>query len=153
MQILRTVLIAAVAAVQLHGPARRSDPLLVTSVVDGNTIQLQTVGRVRLLGIQAPRVGRGLDTPPLGRQARDRLADLVLRRWVRLEQTGPDGSEPSRHGAYVWTEDGRLVNGVLVREGLARVSGSKGMSRLAELQALEAEARSHRRGLWAAERQ
>jgi endonuclease YncB( thermonuclease family) len=42
---------------------------------------------------------------------------------------------------------------VLVREGLARVSGSKGMSRLAELEALEAEARSHRRGLWAAERQ
>ena len=127
----------------------RSDPVLVRSVIDGDTIDVSVFGRVRLLGIDAPEVSHGLDTPaPFGAEARDRLASLVLHRWVRLEQEGQLLDVYSRHLAYVIREDGLFVNADLVREGLARVSARTALSRLSELKRAEAEAQSFRRGMW-----
>ena len=94
MQILLVAAAAAVAVFQTpsaHGRVTRSESVLVRFVIDGDTIDVATVGRVRLLGIDAPEIGRGFDTPaPFGREARARLSALLLHRWVRLEQEGPD---------------------------------------------------------------
>src|SRR5262245_21477401 len=126
MQILRTLTFAALAAAQPFGQSARvtrSDSVLVNSVFDGDTIDVSTYGRVRLLGIDAPEVSHGLDTgAPYGREARERLAGVILRRWVRLELEGPRLDVFNRHLAYVVTEDGQCINTLLVREGLARVS-------------------------------
>ena len=56
MQILRTLVAVGVAATQTFSPSRhaRSELVLVKSVIDGDTITVTTVGRVRLLGIDAP---------------------------------------------------------------------------------------------------
>src|SRR3954470_6669271 len=152
MQILLTVLLTAIAAIQTSSfaaRATRSDPVLVRSVIDGDTIDVAAIGRVRLLGIDAPEIGRGYDTSaPFGREARDRLTQLVLRRWVRLEQEGPIFDLYNRHLAYVLTEDGLFVNAALVRDGLARVSARVPLARLPELQRAEAEAQTFRRGMW-----
>jgi micrococcal nuclease len=152
MQIL---LIAAAAAVAVfHAPPARgritrSEAVLVRFVFDGDTIDVATVGRVRLLGIDAPETGRGFETPaPFGREARARLSALVLRRWVRLEYEGPPTDSYNRRLAYVLTEDGQFVNVVLVREGLARVSARSALMRLRELQRAQAEAQAARRGIW-----
>lgn len=152
MQILIIVAWAAVAAVQTPTFSRsvtRSQAVLVKAVIDGDTIDVATIGRVRLLGVDAPELGRGYDTPaPFGREARDRLTQLVLHRWVRLEQEGVPLDSYSRHLAYVLTEDGLCVNAALVRDGLARVSARVPLFRLGELQRAEAEAQAARRGMW-----
>src|SRR4051812_18227210 len=152
MQILIALVMAAVAAAQMPSASMRvtrSAPLLVRAVVDGDTIDVASVGRVRLLGIHAPEIGRGYDTSaPFGREARERLTQLVLRRWVRLEQEGPIFDLYNRHLAYVLTEDGLFVNAALVRDGLARVSARVPLARLPELQRAEAEAQAFRRGMW-----
>jgi endonuclease YncB( thermonuclease family) len=152
MQILIAVALSAVAAIQtspLAARVTRSDPVLVRSVVDGDTIDVATFGRVRLLGIDAPELGRGYDTPaPFGREARERLTQLILHRWVRLEQEGAALDVYNRHLAYVITEDGVCVNAALVRDGLARVSARVPLTRLPELQRAEAEAQAFRRGMW-----
>jgi endonuclease YncB( thermonuclease family) len=152
MQILIAVAAAAVAAVQtspLTARVTRSELVLVRSVIDGDTIDVTTIGRVRLLGIDAPEIGRGFDTPaPFGREARDRLTQLILHRWVRLEQEGPTLDTYNRRLAYVMTEDGLCVNATIVREGLARVSARLPLTRLQELQRAEAEAQAFRRGMW-----
>jgi micrococcal nuclease len=152
MQILITLAVAAVAAIQsssLIARATRSDPVLVRSVLDGDTIDVTTIGRVRLLGIDAPEIGHGYDTAaPFGLEARDRLTQLVLHRWVRLEQEGTTLDVYRRHLAYVLTEDGVCVNAALVREGLARVSARVPLTRLPEFQRAEAEAQAFRRGMW-----
>lgn len=152
MQILIAVAMAAGAAVHTSFlPARvtRTEPVLVRSVVDGDTINVSAIGRVRLLGIDAPEIGRGYDTAaPFGREARERLTRLILHRWVRLEQEGAALDAYNRHLAYVVTEDGLCVNAVLVREGLARVSARLPLTRLQELQRAEAEAQAFRRGMW-----
>jgi endonuclease YncB( thermonuclease family) len=152
MQILRTVVVAAVAAAQtlsVNNKITRSDPVLVKTVIDGDTIDVSNVGRVRLLGIDAPEIGRGYDTSaPFAREARERLTNIVLNRWIRLEQEGPALDTYSRRLAYVVTEDGQFVNATLVREGLARVSARLPLIRLPELQRAEAEAQASRRGMW-----
>ena len=152
MQILITAALSA-AAITAMSPSpqstARSESVLVTSVIDGETITGQTFGRVRLLGLDAPKIGRGgAASAPFAKEARDRLASLVVRRFVRLETDGPTLDVRARHGAYVMTEDGQCVNIVLVRDGLARVSARPPLARLPELTRAEAEAQASHRGLW-----
>ena len=149
MQFLLTLVVAAVATIQAPGALKRSDPLFVRSVIDGDTIDVTMVGRVRLLGIDAPELGRGFDTSaPFAREARERLMALVLHRWIRLEQDGPRRDVYDRTLAYVVREDGVFVNAVLVREGLARISARLPLARLGELTSAEKEAQTFRRGMW-----
>jgi endonuclease YncB( thermonuclease family) len=149
MQFLLASLVAAVAAVSPFSDLTRSNPVLVETVVDGDTIDVSTFGRVRLLGIDAPEMGRVFDTSaPFAKEARDRLVSLVLHRWIRLEQEGPSLDVYNRHLAYVVTEDGICANVVLVHDGLARVSARLPLTRLAELKRAEADAQAFRRGMW-----
>src|SRR5438270_1956512 len=152
MHFLHVLLVSLVAVFQtlpLAARATRSDPLLVRAVLDGDTIDVATFGRVRLLGIDAPEIGWGFDTSaPFGREARDRLTRLLLHRWVRLEQDTPITDVYNRRLAYVVTETGEFVNATLVREGLARVSARVPLARLDELRRAEAEAQAFRRGMW-----
>jgi len=153
------IVFAASAAAVFHtapfgGRIGPSDFVLVRSVPSGDAIVVSSVGRVRLLGIAAPHIGRRLElAAPFGREARERLTGLLLNRWVRLE---PDGAAPSASSslrAYVVTGDGTFVNAVIVREGLARVTARAGLSRLPELQRAEAEAQAARRGIWGSAQQ
>jgi len=142
-------LAAVLNGASMQPRALRSDPVLVRAVLDGDTIDVATIGRVRLLGIDAPEVAHTYETAaPFGRDARERLTSLVLHRWVRLERDGQERDVYDRHLAYVLTEDGQCVNTVLVREGLARVSIRQPIARLDELQRAEREAQSARRGMW-----
>jgi micrococcal nuclease len=157
MWILTTLVAAAAPAVVALSPPPpasailRSDPVLVTFVFDGDTIAVTTFGRVRLLGIDAPEIGRGFDTAaPFGREARDRLTGMILHRWVRLEREGPAVDAYNRHLAYVMREDGVCVNAELVRDGLARVTARQPLARLAELKRAEKEAQTLRKGMWGA---
>lgn len=152
MPLLQLLVVASAAVFQLsagqvRGP--RSEPVLVRAVIDGDTIDVSTLGRVRLLGIDAPELGRVFDTAaPFAREARDRLMSLVLHRWVRLEQDGAPRDVYDRHLAYVLTGDGVFVNAVILRDGLARVSARVPLVRLDELKRAEAEAQRFRRGIW-----
>jgi endonuclease YncB( thermonuclease family) len=128
---------------------RRSPPVLVRYVVDGDTIDVVGIGRVRLLGIDAPELGRGLDTSaPFAVEAQQRLAGLITQRWIRLEYDGRGRDTYRRRLAYVFLETGQFVNELLVREGLARVVARRGLTRLAQLKRAEAAAQTARRGIW-----
>ena len=152
MQNLLIVVAAAVSISQLVPFApRRSEAVVVTAVIDGDTISVARFGRVRLLGIDAPELGRGFDTQaPFAGEARDRMRELVLRRWVRLEHDGASFDAYRRRLAYVFREDGLFVNAAIVRDGLARVTAREPLARLDELRRAEAEAKSARRGMWGA---
>lgn len=106
----------------------RSPSVLVRRVVDGDTIDIALVGRVQLLGVDAPELGGRSDTAKLfAREAQQRLEGLLTNRWVRLEYEG--GSGDSRRSVYVFLDDGRFVNEWIVQEGLARLSARKGLRR------------------------
>lgn len=129
--------------------ANAADYLPVQHVIDGDTIVVARVGRVRLLGIDAPELGLGFDTAgPFAPEARDHLASLLVGRYIRLELEGPQTDRYGRQLAYVIRDDGAFINAEMLRAGLARVSARRHLRRLSELQAAERAARVSRRGMW-----
>jgi micrococcal nuclease len=122
---------------------------LVTRVYDGDTIEAAGLGRVRLLGIDAPEIGGAFERPaPFALEARDELQSLVLRRWVRFDCDGDFDDAYGRRLAYMTLETGEFVNARLVRDGMARVSARRRLKRWDELRQAETEAQVRRRGMW-----
>ena len=98
----------------------------VKHVIDGDTILLETDEQVRYLGIDAPELGHdGEPSQFMAEESRHFNRAAVIKRQVRLEF---DQERKDRHGrflAYVFLEDGDMVNVLLVRKGLARVFAVK----------------------------
>lgn len=144
MQILRVLAVVTMAAAAVS-QAPRSEILAVRRVVDGDTIEVAGYGRVSLAGVRAPTLDRsGQGGEPFAREARERLEGIVIHRFVRLEF--PSASSGS--AAYVLLEDGTFINAVLVREGLARLSGRPSGVRGEELQRAQASAQQRKLGIW-----
>ena len=122
---------------------------VVTRVLDGDTVDAAGIGRVRLLGIDAPEIGGRFERPaPFALEAREALQSLVLHRWVRFECEGRRVDDYGRRLAYVFLETGQFVNAALVRDGLARVSARTRLTHWDELRAAEEDAQARRRGMW-----
>jgi micrococcal nuclease len=126
----------------------------VVRAVDGDTIVVDVDGRrerVRYIGVDTPEsVKPGARVQCFGNFASRFNHMLVDGRRVRLVT---DAEERDRYGrllAYVYrADDGMFVNAELVRDGYARPLTIKPNRRFADdFQALAAEARHARRGLW-----
>jgi micrococcal nuclease len=122
----------------------------ITRVIDGDTLDAAGIGRVRLLGIDAPEIGGPFERPaPFALEARDALQMLGLNRFARFEcDSLPESDRYGRLLAYVVLETGEFVNARIVRDGLARVSARRRLRRWDELRAAETEAQQRRRGMW-----
>jgi micrococcal nuclease len=147
---LLAVVVTSAFAGQTRSPASACGvSALVTHVFDGDTLDAAGVGRVRLLGIDAPERGGRFEQPaPFALEAHERLRALVLRRWVRFECEGPRRDDYRRHLAWVFVGGRMLVNAELVREGLARVSARTRLQHWDALRQAEEEAQTRRRGIW-----
>jgi micrococcal nuclease len=110
--------ILASACISLSPDAYRS----VRFIYDGDTILLDGGQKVRLLGIDAPEMGHdGQKSELMARAAWKFICGLLKKSRVRLEY---DEEKKDRHGrllAYVFLENGDMVNAILVRKGLAHV--------------------------------
>jgi micrococcal nuclease len=146
--------VACGATTSEPSPAR-SEAVPVVRVVDGDTIQVRREGRdvtVRLIGIDAPEVGRYRGQAEcFGARAGEFARGLLDGERVRLEfdrdRTDPYG----RTLAYVYLDDGRLANVVLVRRGFAVVTIIAPNDRYEDrLRAAEAAAGVEGAGLWSA---
>ena len=139
------------------GEPRREVPGIqasVSRVVDGDTIVVALDGEaylVRYIGIDAPETVRP-DWPvePFGPEASAFNQKLVEGQTVWLERDVSETDQFGRLLRYVWLEDGRLVNAVLVEEGYARaVTIPPDLKHAADVARLQREARANGRGLWA----
>ncbi len=85
----------------------------VSSVLDGDTIQLTNGEKVRLLGTNAPEQG-AICAP----EATDKLEELVLGKEVQMEQDKDDKDQYGRLLRYIYVE-GVFVNLEMVESGLS----------------------------------
>lgn len=129
----------------------REENTRVSRVIDGDTIVLESGGRVRLIGIDTPETRdprRGVQC--YGEISSRRTKELLEGQDIRLEK---DVSETDRYGRllrYVWHGD-VLINEQLAAEGFARASSyPPDIKHQDRLQAAEKTARENRRGLWGA---
>lgn len=131
----------------------------VVREVDGDTVVLRGRGvgplpaeptKVRLLLIDTPEVFDGAEC--FGPEAADRNAALLPDgAQVRVEADRDERDRFDRVLLHVWTDDGVHVGADLLRGGYAEVLVVQPNERyLAELEAVEQEARAAGRGLWSA---
>ena len=94
----------------------------VKFVCDGDTIVLGSGETIRYLGINAPEVDReGGKSEFLAENARDFNFDLVKHARIKLEYDAETRDRYGRLLAYVFLENGDMVNALLLRNGLAHV--------------------------------
>lgn len=116
----------------------------VTRVSDGDSVWVQPLAggryrKLRLVGLDAPEICQHGGT-----QARDALAQRVLKQHVTVSEGAPDAYG---RGLAKLEHQGQDVGGWLVAEGQAWSSRWHGS--LGPYQAQEAQARAQRRGLFA----
>ena len=129
----------------------------VKSVLDGDTLYLESGLKVRLSAMQSPKIslGReGFKDWPLGYEAKVALAALIRKRKVRLYYGGErrDRYDRALAQVYLLDEDGDAdiwVQEEMVRLGMARVyTWPDTFQDSKALYAAEYEAREARRGIW-----
>ena len=125
---------------------------VVRAVVDGDTLLLESGVEVRLVGIQAPKLPlgrRGFRTWPLAGEAKAALEELSLGKHLALGYGGRKIDRNGRLLAHLTDDAGSWIQGAMLSRGMARVyTFADNRSRVAEMLALEREARDARRGIW-----
>jgi endonuclease YncB( thermonuclease family) len=140
----------------------------VTKVPSGDTVVIDGVGKIRLLGVQSAdepalrlgsittpqRTDARPPTPPLiagtvnlkrDRPSRTFLQNLALGKTVQIQY---DSLAGGKDRAYLFFEDGLFINAELLRTGHARVDLSRPFAHRAEFLRLEEQARSANLGIW-----
>ena len=120
-----------------------SDTYLVTRIVDGDTFEIESGQKVRLIGIKKTEKGECYFDA-----ASNKLSELVLDNKVRLEK---DVSETDRYGrllGYVYVGD-VFVNEVMVAEGFAQATSYPPDVKFQDVfRESERSARENHKGFW-----
>ncbi|HEY1503146.1 MAG TPA: thermonuclease family protein [Stellaceae bacterium] len=145
---LRRVLLALImslgAATAQAAPAfTEGGTVDVARVIDGATLVLEDERVLRLVDIDVPSRGA------LAAEAKEALAALIDGQALSVKFAGNATDRQGRMLAELYAGD-LWVQGELLRRGFARVAGTAdNRIGLAEVLALERQARRYRRGLWA----
>jgi micrococcal nuclease len=127
----------------------------VKRVIDGDTIVLGTGERVRLIGVDTPETKHpNKPVAFFGKEASAFTKRMAEGKRVKLEydQANTYLGHKDRYGrmlAFVFLEDGTLLNAEIIRQGFGHALTRYPFSRMEEFRRLESEARDARRGLWA----
>ena len=130
--------------------AASEDFATVRRVVDGDTFVLEGGEWIRLIGIDAPEYQpkkKHIDF--FGREALEYARRLLTGKKIRLEKDIDPTDDYGRTLAYVYLEDGRFVNLLLVQAGYAKVKYYSPNGRhYLELKQSQDKARRSKKGLW-----
>lgn len=129
--------------------------LEISKFVDGDTFWvLNEKGqkeKIRLIGIdtlEARRTGR-TEVEYFGKEASEYVKRILTGRKVRLEYDVERYDRYKRTLAYVYLDDGTLLNALLVKEGYASAATFPPIVKYAEyFVKLQREARTQKKGMW-----
>jgi micrococcal nuclease len=145
------------------GPSYDYNKILVSAVIDGDTIRLENGEKVRLIGIDTPESTQNVKLRcdlkktdkdaeaiiEMGKAAAKFTKSLVLKKYVRLEFDVQERDRYNRLLAYVYLPDGKMLNAEIVKAGYAQMLTIPPNVKYVELfQELQEEARENNRGLW-----
>lgn len=134
----------------------------VTWVYDGDTLKVENIGKVRLIGIDTPETkasqrdrfySRDFQIKPgklrqIARQAKSYNIHYVKGKTVKLELDQTERDKYNRLLAYVYLPDGEMLNLLLLKKGLASVFRRYDFIYKKDFLKAEKKARKMRLGLW-----
>ncbi|MEA3442381.1 MAG: thermonuclease family protein [Chloroflexota bacterium] len=140
---LASILVLVLAVLAAGCTRVNENTVLVTRVIDGDTIEIEGGYRVRYIGIDTPEKGE-----PYYWEALKANQELVEGKRIRLEGEVEDKDKYGRLLRYIWV-DGTMVNAELVRQGYAySYSYPPNLKYQAHFLQMEREAREQGLGLW-----
>jgi micrococcal nuclease len=152
--VLLLLLVTAALSAELSGR--------VLWIYDGDTLKVENVGKVRLIGIDTPETKASsrdrfytknfaIDAKRLrkiSKQAKYYNINHLKNQRVRLELDHTHRDKYDRLLAYVYLPDGRMLNRVLLEKGLATVFRRYSFLYKKDFLKVEENARENRLGLW-----
>ncbi|MEA3466435.1 MAG: thermonuclease family protein [Thermodesulfobacteriota bacterium] len=156
--LLVVTILLLISATNVHANRQR----LVTWVADGDTLQVQAIGLVRLIGIDCPEKkesDRDWKYLNMGCKNRKTLRDnaqstlkrvikLCKGKQVRLQFGNNKRDRYGRTLAYVWLPDGRMLNRIILEEGRGLVYRRFDFSYKKNFIQLEKSALKRQVGIW-----
>ncbi len=122
---------------------------LVVRVIDGDTIVVEGIGTVRLIGVDTPEtVDPRRPVQYFGREASNFTRQMALGKAVQLEFDVERRDRYGRTLAYVYLPDGAFLNAEIIRQGYGYAYTRFPFRYLDLFRAYEREAREAGRGLW-----
>lgn len=145
------IMLSLILFLSLFSMACSDQSIMVTRVVDGDTIEISGGSKVRLIGVDTPEtVKPGVKPQPFGKEASDFTKSLLEGKEVNLEFDVQEKDKYGRLLAYVYLPDGTFVNAKLIEEGYAKIMTIPPNVKYEEMfKNLQEEARQEKRGLWA----
>ncbi|MGH9827699.1 MAG: thermonuclease family protein [Blastocatellia bacterium] len=134
--------------------AATSDFHKVTDVIRADTVKVDGVGAVRMLGIETPD---GKEPKTIfavhGQSALNFTKASLLGKDVRLEfdpatESTGNKDEAGNALAYVYTRDGTLFNAEMIKQGHAFVDAAHSFAKVDQFRTSEREAIEATRGVW-----
>ncbi len=126
-----------------------------TKVFDGDTIKVRIEGtkilyrKVRLIGVDTPEMDYpDKKGPRLAREAKSFVEKMVLRKKVILEFDWEKEDKYGRLLAYVFLQDGRMLNAEIIKQGYGFAYTRFPFRYMDEFRRYEREAREKGLGLW-----
>jgi micrococcal nuclease len=134
------------------GPAAKSGK--VTRMIRADVVEVEGIGPVRMIGIETPD-----GKPPtavygaVGQRALKTSEAMLLNQVVRVEFDPANSSRDHKDEAgytlaYLYTADGALVNGELIKQGLAYLRSAEKFRMSEDFNSMEREAMQALRGVW-----
>jgi len=118
--------------------------VIVTQIIDGDTLVVEGGARIRLIGINTPEKGQAFYS-----EAKSFLSNLTLQKTISLEKDVENMDQYDRYLRYIWLNN-TLVNVKLVKQGLAfALSYEPNIKYQQEIADAEQEAKANKIGLWA----
>ncbi|MDZ4339059.1 MAG: thermonuclease family protein [candidate division NC10 bacterium] len=117
--------------------------------MDGDTLELSTGERIRLIGVDTPETkDPRKPVQYFGDEAAAFTRRMVEGKRVRLEYDWERKDKYGRTLAFVYLEDGTFLNAEIIRQGYGFAYTRFPFKHLEEFRKLEQEAREEGRGLW-----
>lgn len=124
-----------------------TESAVVTKVIDGDTIELDSGERVRYVGMDTPEDTKGKNEC-FSHEAAAKNTELVLGKTVTMKKDVSDRDRYGRLLRYVWVGD-VFVNAEMIKQGYAAVlTIPPDVTQIAYFKQLQVEARTASAGLW-----
>lgn len=147
---LCTIIIAASFLIYSNLPASDTPYAFVTNVVDGDTLDVTGLGRVRLIGVDTPETKHPKKPVEyFGVEASNYLKKLATGKKVKIEFDQQMTDKYGRTLAYLYLEDGTLINAAIIKNGYGHAYTRFPFKKMEEFRKYEREARLGNKGLWA----
>jgi micrococcal nuclease len=136
--------------VRAPAPAQPPDYYRVNRVIGADTIEVDRVGLVRMIGVEIPDERKY----PLNAQSARAFTEKSLAgQLVRLEFDPANAERGNKDSAgyrlaYVYKQDGSLFNAELIKQGYAFVRVSEPFKLVDDFRAFERDAMQAMRGVW-----